>query len=269
MRWDSNSIKPGMFVLSTSGERIGKVIRCDDDDFIVEKGVLFPRDYELRYDHITELKDGTITYSLADYLEASRQAGAKAASAQAPLREQGSGLAASAATAATGATAAAAATTARGRRDERAGEELRIPLMEEELGVEKVMRESGHVRIHKAVKSEEKRFAVPTTREEVVIEHVPATNGRAAISGEPRFEEETLDVTLHEEELRISKRPVLREEVVIRTVAQSVETEGSATLRHEEAEIEDTRRTLPTNNINNGPGGYASPGGYSSPGARK
>ena len=97
--------------------------------------------------------------------------------------------------------------------------------MEEELGVEKVMRESGHVRIHKAVKSEEKRFAVPTTREEVVIEHVPATNGRSALSREPKFEEETLDVTLHEEELRISKRPVLREEVVIRTVAQSVETE--------------------------------------------
>ena len=34
MRWDSNSIKPGMFVVSTSGERIGKVIRCEDDDFI-------------------------------------------------------------------------------------------------------------------------------------------------------------------------------------------------------------------------------------------
>jgi len=254
MRWDSNSIKPGMFVTSTSGERIGKVIRCEDDDFIVEKGVFFPRDYELRYDHITEIKDGTIAYSLADYLEANRQAGARAGTPPAPLREPAAGIAATAGTAATAATAPPAPRT---RRDERAGEELRIPLMEEELGVEKVMRESGHVRIHKAVKSEEKRFAVPTTREEVVIEHVPATNGRAALSKEPKFEEETLDVTLHEEELRISKRPVLREEVVIRTVAQSVETEGSATLRHEEAEIEDTRRTLPSGSQT---GGYSSPG---------
>jgi uncharacterized protein (TIGR02271 family) len=255
MRWDSNSIKPGMFVVSTSGERIGKVIRCEDDDFIVEKGVFFPRDYELRYDHITEIKDGTISYSLADYLESSGPARARAGSPPAPLRDMGGGIAAPAA--ATTAAAATAATTARGRRDERAGEELRIPLMEEELGVEKVMRESGHVRIHKAVKSEEKRFAVPTTREEVVIEHVPATNGHRAISGQPAFEEQTLDVTLHEEEVRVSKRPVLREEVVIRTVAQSVETEGSATLRHEEAEIEDTRRTLPTGNQT---GGYSSPG---------
>jgi uncharacterized protein (TIGR02271 family) len=254
MRWDSNGIKPGMFVMSTSGERIGKVIRCNADDFIVEKGVLFPRDYELRYDHITDVKDGTITYSLADYLESSRQAGARTGGAPAPLKEPGSGLAAPAAT-------AAAATTAKARRSEERAEsgELRIPLMEEELGVEKVMRESGHVRIHKAVKSEEKRFAVPTTREEVVIEHVPATNGRSALSSEPAFEEQTVDVTLHEEELRVSKRPVLREEVVIRTVAQSVETEGSATLRHEEAEIEDTRRTLPTNNNSRGEG-YSSPG---------
>jgi uncharacterized protein (TIGR02271 family) len=261
MRWDSDSIKPGMFVISTSGERIGKVIRCDDDHFIVEKGVFFPRDYELRYDHITEVKDGTIAYSMADYLESSRQTGTRPGAAPAPLREAGVAAPAAAAAPAT----AAAATAARSRRDERAGEELRIPLMEEELGVEKVMRESGHVRIHKAVKSEEKRFAVPTTREEVVIEHVPATNGHRAISGEPAFEEQTLDVTLHEEEVRVSKRPVLREEVVIRTVAQSVETEGSATLRHEEAEIEDTRRTLPSGKQT---GDYSGPtGGYSSPGA--
>ena len=255
MRWDSNSIKPGMFVMSTSGERIGKVIRCNADDFIVEKGVLFPRDYELRYDHIADVKDGTISYSLADYLESTKQTGARTGTAPAPLKEQGSGLAGSAAA------TAAAATGEKARRGEtRAGSgELRIPLMEEELGVEKVMRESGHVRIHKAVKSEEKRFAVPTTREEVVIEHVPASNGRSAISREPAFEEETVDVTLHEEELRVSKRPVLREEVVIRTVAQSVETEASATLRHEEAEIEDTRRTLPTNSNSRGEG-YSSPG---------
>jgi uncharacterized protein (TIGR02271 family) len=255
MRWDISSIKPGMFVTSTNGEKIGKVIRCNADDFIVEKGVFFPRDYELRYDHITEIRDGTVIYSLADYLETAKSRAATTAAPPAPLKAEGSGLPASAAT------AAAAATATRSRREERVGtDELRIPLMEEELGVEKVMRESGHVRIHKAVRSEEKRFAVPTTREEVVIEHVPATDGHTAVSGQPAFEEQTLDVTLHEEEVRVSKRPVLREEVVVRTVAQSVETEGSATLRHEEAEIEDTRRSLPRDDRSSG---------YSSPGARK
>ena len=48
---------------------------------------------------------------------------------------------------------------------------------------------------------------------------------------------------LYEEEVRVSKHPILEEEVVVRTVAHSVEREGTAMLRHEEAEVEDTRRT--------------------------
>ena len=48
---------------------------------------------------------------------------------------------------------------------------------------------------------------------------------------------------LYEEEVRVSKRPILEEEVVIRTVARSVDREGSAMLRHEEAEVEDTRKS--------------------------
>ena len=64
----------------------------------------------------------------------------------------------------------------------------------------------------------------------------------ATLTGDGAFKEDTVDVPLYEEEVRVSKRPILEEEVVVRTVAQSVEREGSALLRHEEAEIEDTRR---------------------------
>jgi len=68
MRWDSTSVRNGMFVMGTQGERIGKVIRCDDETFVVEKGVFFPKDYELRYDHITDISGGTIRYALTDFL---------------------------------------------------------------------------------------------------------------------------------------------------------------------------------------------------------
>ena len=64
MRWDRDSVREGMFVTSTKGERIGKVIRRDVDTFVVEKGTLFPKDYELRYDHIAGLSGGEISYSL-------------------------------------------------------------------------------------------------------------------------------------------------------------------------------------------------------------
>ena len=68
MRWDKEDVRRGMFVVGTQGERIGKVIRCGPATFVVGKGVFFPRDYELRYDHITDIAGGTIRYALSDFL---------------------------------------------------------------------------------------------------------------------------------------------------------------------------------------------------------
>lgn len=232
MRFDINSVRNGMFVMGTQGERIGKVIRCNDETFVVEKGVFFPKDYELRYDHITDVTGGTIRYALTDFLRGRTPEEATAASTTAA----GPALAGA---------ASAGATTATRRADtsaDRDRDEIRIPLLREEIGIEKVARESGHVRIHKTVITEEKRFSVPVTREEVVIEHV-AIGRDAALTGDDAFVEDTVDVPLYEEEVRVSKHPVLEEEVVVRTVAHSVDREGSAMLRHEEAEIEDTRRS--------------------------
>jgi uncharacterized protein (TIGR02271 family) len=233
MRWNTDSVRNGMFVVGTQGERIGKVIRCDDETFVVEKGVFFPKDYELRYDHITDVSGGTIRYALTDFLRgrAAEETVTPAATARS-----------TAAPAATATVATASKATARRAEISDDRDEIRIPLMREEIGIEKVARESGHVRIHKTVRTEEKRFSVPVTREEVVIEHV-AVGRDAGPNSDVSFEEDTIDVPLYEEEVRVSKRPILEEEVVIRTVAHSVEREGSAMLRHEEAEVEDTRES--------------------------
>jgi uncharacterized protein (TIGR02271 family) len=233
MRFDKDNVRTGMFVMGTQGERIGKVIRCDEETFVVEKGVFFPKDYELRYDHITDTSGGTIRYALTDFLRG-----------RAPEQARSQATSPAAAGAGAASAAAAATTTATTRRADKAsdGDEIRIPLMREELGIEKVARESGHVRIHKTVHTEEKHFSVPVTREEVVIEHI-AVGRDAGLTGDAAFKEDLVDVPLYEEEVRVSKRPVLEEEVVVRTVARSVEREGSALLRHEEAEVEDTRRS--------------------------
>jgi len=239
-----------MFVTSTKGERIGKVMRRDDDTFVVEKGTLFPKDYELRYDHITAVDGGGITYSLSDLFEreARSQGRSELRSERRPEIESqptSASLATDApvTTAAPAASRTASAKAATATASESGDNEVRIPLMQEELEVEKVPRESGHVRIHKGVKTEERHFTVPIRREEIVIEHVTAFAGGAG-SGEPvTFEEETLEIPLHEEEIRVTKRPVLREEIVVRTVSHSVEKEATATLRHEEADVEDTRKT--------------------------
>jgi uncharacterized protein (TIGR02271 family) len=242
MRWTRNEVRAGMAVTSTKGERLGNVVRVGSDTFVVEKGVFFPKDYELRYDHITSLEGEQIGYSLSD---TDSRFGSLAETARAG-------------TAATAAAAAAAATTARAvppAPPARAAaptsigtsrkEEVRIPLMEEEIGIEKVSRETGHVRIHKTIKTEEKHFSVPVTREDVVIERVNASEEDARLSPELAFQEQTLDVPLHEEDVQVTKRTRVRENIVVHPVIQASEKEASASLRHEEVEIDDTRgRTL-------------------------
>src|SRR5262245_7367946 len=80
MRWDRNNVRPGMFVTRPDGEKIGKVIRCGAETFVVEKGVLFPKDYELRYDHITDVRGENLSYALT---EAIRREGRAPAAAEA------------------------------------------------------------------------------------------------------------------------------------------------------------------------------------------
>jgi uncharacterized protein (TIGR02271 family) len=234
MRWTRNEVRAGMSVTSTKGEGLGNVIRTGAETFVVEKGVFFPKDYELRYDHITALSGDQIRYSLSDAdarLSSIREtARAPAATPQAPL--------ASAATATATASARTAATATDGTPRQ---EEVRIPLMEEEVGIEKVTRETGHVRIKKTVKTEEKHFSVPVTREDVVIERVSVMESESSLAPELAFQEQTLDLPLHEEDIRVTKRSHVREQIVVHPVVQAMEKEASASLRHEEAEIEDTR----------------------------
>jgi uncharacterized protein (TIGR02271 family) len=229
-----------MAVTSTKGERLGNVVRVGSDTFVVEKGVFFPKDYELRYDHITSLEGEQIGYSLSD---TDSRFGSLAETARAGT------AATAAATAARAASAVPPAPPARATAPTPIGtsrrEDVRIPLMEEEIGIEKVSRETGHVRIHKTTKTEEKHFSVPVTREDVVIERVSASEEDARLSPELAFKEQTLDLPLHEEDVQVTKRTRVREQIVVHPVIQASEKEASASLRHEEVEIDDTRgRTL-------------------------
>jgi uncharacterized protein (TIGR02271 family) len=245
MRWTRNEVRAGMAVTSTKGERLGNVIRTGAETFVVEKGVFFPKDYELRYDHITALSGDQLSYSLSDVDSRFGAIADTARAAAAPA------VARAAAVPPAPPPRAAAVGTSR-------KEDVRIPLMEEEIGIEKVSRETGHVRIHKTVKTEEKHFSVPVAREDVVIERVSGSGEE--VSSELAFQEQTLDMPLHEEDVQVTKRSRVREQIVVHPVVQAVEKEASASLRHEEAEIEDTRgRTLRNADGVTRPG-YSTPG---------
>lgn len=264
MRWTRNDVHDGMSVTSTKGDRLGKVISRSTETFVVEKGVFFPKDYELRYDHITDMGSGGITYSLSDIesrLGLSETERTRAAAT------------AASATAATTARTAPASLRSEPLRSEPLAsgktatktEELRIPLMEEEIGIEKVSRETGHVRIHKTIKTEEKHFSVPVTREDVVIERIAASSDEPMLPSESMYKEQVLDVPLHEEEVKVSKRSRLREQMVVRTVVEAVQKDASANLRHEECEIEDTRGDTRAAKSSSWSGHTPEMGGYTAP----
>jgi hypothetical protein len=60
-----------LLVVTTRGESIGKVIHNDGDEtFLVERGTVFPTDFQLRYESSTCVtEDGTLVYTLAEYSE--------------------------------------------------------------------------------------------------------------------------------------------------------------------------------------------------------
>jgi uncharacterized protein (TIGR02271 family) len=249
-----------MSVASTKGERLGKVIRCDAETFVVEKGAFFPKDYELRYDHISALDGNDISYLLSD---AETRLSKGATGATLGTAASSAAAAATTTTRATTATTTAAAATAKTGAVGRG--EVHIPLMEEEVDIDRVARETGRVRIHKTVRTEEKHFTVPVTREDVVIERLQATSTEPALTPEYAFKEQTVDVPLHEEDVRVTKHPRLREEMVVKTVVQAVEKDASASLRHEECEVEDSRGPTYARSTDGSGRTTTSPGGYSAP----
>jgi hypothetical protein len=49
---DTDRIREGMTVYSADGHELGKVIACDANTFIIEKGFFFTRDYVARYEDV-------------------------------------------------------------------------------------------------------------------------------------------------------------------------------------------------------------------------
>lgn len=50
--FDRSSIRQGMTVFSSDGEKLGEVIQCDVSTFIIEKGFFFKKDFVVRFDDV-------------------------------------------------------------------------------------------------------------------------------------------------------------------------------------------------------------------------
>lgn len=204
MQYGRSDIREGLPVYSRDGQKLGKVVRLAADEFEIEKGLFFPREYLASYREISRIDQDAIWLSWSkEEFEAARTADIGHAEG----------------------------TTLR-------GEEARMPLKEEELVVDKQRREAGEVRLRKEVSTEERQVSVPVTREDVRIERVPASGTTRETAAGEAFREEETRVPLYEEEVEIRKRPVVREEVRVTKEAHTEDRPIRETVRKEEVEID-------------------------------
>jgi len=235
-------LREGMVVHSADGERLGKIVRCGPDGFVIEKGFVFKKDYVARYDDVAELsEDGLILSRTKDELTLEGEGSAKPIERDESLIERVEekvGLGSKKRAAAAAPVEAPRATVA---------EEIRVPIKEEEISTSKELHEAGRVRVHKDVETEVTEVTVPVTREEVHVQRVPVAEGAQArtAANEPSFGETTVTVPVYEEQVEITKRPVVREEIVITKEVHQEEQTIEATTRKEKVDIEEEGETAP------------------------
>lgn len=225
-------VQEGMVVYSSDGEKLGKVLQCEAETFVIEKGFFFPKDYIARYQDISDVRGDEIHLSSA-----------KSAYTGARDQREASTL---------GAGGAAMGTERERTAMHAGGEDVRVPLAEEELDVTKRDRQTGEVRLNKEVVTEHERVDVPVMKERVTVEHVQASD-RAAQPGDASFEQKTVSVPVHEEEVEIRKRPVVKEEVRVRKDRQVEQRAAEADLRKERIDVEGEEHTARDRDISDDP----------------
>jgi stress response protein YsnF len=112
-----------------------------------------------------------------------------------------------------------------------------IPVMEEQVHVEKRTRDTGITRIRKKINERTEIVDEPLTREEVQIDRV-SINRFVDKPIPVRQEDGVLVVSLIEEVLVTEKRLLLKEELHIRKRVRTIRKPQKVTLRSEEAIVE-------------------------------
>ena len=119
-----------------------------------------------------------------------------------------------------------------------AEDEIRVPVMEEELTATVREQEAGAVRIEKDVVEEERTLDVPVTEERVRVERRivdrPATSADATA-----FAETVIDVPLRSETVELQKQARVAEEIVVSKEAVEHTEQVSDTVRREEVYVDE------------------------------
>lgn len=129
------------------------------------------------------------------------------------------------------------------------GGQIVIPLLAEQLHIERQKVLTGGVRVHKTVEERTETIDEPILREEVEIERV-AVNQFITEPPAVRYEGDVMIVPLMEEVLVVEKKLVLREEIRITTRRDTLRNPQQYVVRREEATLEQIKPDANVENIN-------------------
>lgn len=223
----------GEAVFDAAGDKVGSVheYNAQEGYLVVQKGWLFPKDLYIPVDTIQRNDAEGIYLSLhKDDLGQHAYDEPPMAQTHRANRPSVSSNAAPAAPAQTVAARSAQTIV-------ETGNDVRVPVFEEELLVRKRDEELGRVRIHKEVLTEQQTVSAPVTHEEVYVQRVPV-QGRYAGVATDAFTENDIVITVMGEELVVGKHTMVTEEVRVHKDVTTERQDITDTVRHERVYVD-------------------------------
>jgi len=227
-------IDHGYTVYAADGEKVGDVQDVQPHYLTVSKGFFFPSERYVPVSAITDVRDEDVYLSVSkDQIDAQGWDTVPAAQTYTDTdtttyREMDQ----------TRSTDTLVGERTTGSVDS-TDDDVRMPVMEEQLSVGKHEVRRGLVRVHKRVTEEQASVNVPLREETVHVE-------RHAVSGDytgqvptNAFQEQDIEIELRGEEADVSKRAVVREEVEIDKDVVERNQQVSDTVRREEVHVHD------------------------------
>jgi uncharacterized protein (TIGR02271 family) len=227
-----SEILTGAEVFGSDGEKVGTVSAVYPGYIVVEKGFFFPTDYYIPRSAIASYDSDRV------YLTVTKDAALGRGWDTLPTDLETATVVATPGAYAETDTLAAA-------RVAETDEEIRIPVVEEELTATVRRQEAGAVRIEKDVVAEERVLEVPVTEERVRVER-RVVDRPVAAGDVDAFRDEVIEVPLAREEVELHKQARVVEEVVVGKEAVQRTEQVRGTVRREEVFVDEDAVVDPT-----------------------
>jgi len=233
----TNQISVGDEVYGSDGDKVGTVAEVQSGYLVVEKGFFFPTDYYIPTSAVASAGDGQVSLNVAK--DAALNSGWDTVPDVTSMTTTDT---ATVLTDVDTSTSMSDMGSSGGREvgayEVAAEDELRIPVMEEELTATVREQEAGAVRIEKDVVAEERTLEVPVTEERVRVERRIVDRPVSAADA-TAFEETVIDVPLTTETVDVQKQARVTGEVVVSKEAVQRTEQVSGTVRREEVFVDE------------------------------